>query len=795
MRIPFRQGVFIFQQDSSLTPIHIRKNPDLMYLDVGVFPKSTIGSIADGSSNYLFSEVISISKAWGPFSPGVTQYFYWDIDKLTGELTRGITNFEPIYSPAAPLNPQLDQHWFDKTTSKMKVWAGTKWQDKLRLFAGIYQSSGSLTLYVNSSTAGPNYASEANAGYILRDYDGRPIRLATGEFLTTDTDIKVSAYLSQAVTKPSPQFLDVSAAEYIPRFSIVALSMPNKVVLASSNPSDYKKPVGIVTVDLIPGEVTSMIFEGVITNPLWAFPNSALGEPLFCDPTGQLTLSRPITDISFRVGTVLGTNVIRVLIEDDLTGLVQRTATHVVKYLDDLLDVTATTSPIDQQVLAFFTASNQWQPLTLTIPKTEYLDDLLDVTATTSALDQQVLTFSSLTGQWQPASVPRVEYLEQLLDVTATTSPLDEQVLAFSTLSNQWQPASIPKVEYLDQLLDVTATTSALDEQVLAFSTATGQWQPLTLTIPPAVEYLEQLLDVTATTSPLDEQVLAFSTATGQWQPASIPKVEYLEQLLDVTATTSPLDEQVLAFSTATGQWQPASIPKVEYLEQLLDVTATTSPLDEQVLAFSTATGQWQPASIPKVEYLNDLLDVTATTTPLDQQVLAFSTATGQWQPLTLDIPPAIEYLDDLLDVSVNSETLEPGAGLIYDGESWTNKNIDFYDIACFIEDKPTTSTTLLSFVAPRNFEFLPNFDNSQAISQVASTVIYTLTIKKNLETIGYVTFQAGSSIGDVYLDTESIASEPLRFNFGDILTVHSPIFQDSTLKDIAITLIAKVLL
>jgi len=40
MRIPFRQGVFIFQQDSSLTPIHIRKNPDALYLDVAISPKS-----------------------------------------------------------------------------------------------------------------------------------------------------------------------------------------------------------------------------------------------------------------------------------------------------------------------------------------------------------------------------------------------------------------------------------------------------------------------------------------------------------------------------------------------------------------------------------------------------------------------------------------------------------------------------------------------------------------------------------------------------------------------------------
>lgn len=600
MRIPFRQGVFIFQQDSSLTPIHIRKNPDPKYLDVAVFPKSTIGSMADGSSNYLFSEVISVPHAWGPFTPGSTQYFYWDIDKLTGELTRGITNFEPIYSPAPPLNPQIDQHWFDKSVSKMKFWTGTKWQDKLRLFAGIYQSSGSLTLFVNSSTAGPDYAAEADGGYILRDYDGRPIRLATGEFLTTDTDIKVSAYLSQAVTKPSPQFLDVSAAEYIPRFSIVALSMPNKVVLASSNPADYKKPVGIVTVDLIPGEVTSMIFEGVLVNPLWGFPNGALGEPLFCDPTGQLTLSRPVTDISFRVGTVLGPNIIRVLIEDDLTGLVQRTATHVVKYLDDLLDVTATTNPLDQQVLAFFTATEQWLPLTL--PKTEYLDDLLDVTATNSALDQQVLTFS---------------------------------------------------------------------------------------------------------------------TSTGQWQPASVPRVQYLEELLDVTATTSPLDQQVLTFTTASGQWQPVSFLKVEYLEDLLDVTATTNPLDEQVLAFSTATEQWQPVTLPK---------------------------------------------------------------------------FDYYDIACFIEDKPTSSTTLLSFVSPRSFDFLPAFTNSQALSLVASTATYTLTIKKNLQPIGYVTFLASSSSGVVTFDTATTVENPLSFVFGDVLTIHSPGTQDSALKDIAITLIAKTL-
>ena len=634
MRIPFRQGVFIFQQDSSLTPIHIRKNPDALYLDVAISPKSIIGSICDGTSNYLFSEVVSVSRAWGPFTPNTTQYFYWDIDKLTGELTRGITNFEPIYSPHAPLTPQVDQHWFDKSTSKMKVWTGIKWQDKLRLFAGFYQSSGSVNLFVNSTTAGPEYVSESDAGYILRDYDGRPIRLSSGEFLTTDTDIKVSAYLSQAVTKPSPQFLDVSAAEYIPRFSIVALSAPNKIVLASSNPLDYKKPVGIVTVDLIPGEVTSMIFEGVVINPLWNFSNDVLGEPLFCDPTGKLTLSRPITEISFRVGTVLGPNIVRVLIEDDLTGLVQRTATFVVRYLEDLLDVTATVSPSDQQVLSFSTDTNKWQPLTLS--KTEYLDQLLDVTATSVAIDQQVLTFSSSTNKWQPASVPRVEYLEQLLDVTGTVSPLDQQVLSFSTLTGQWQPETIPRVEYLDQLLDVTGTNTALDQQVLTFSSSTNQWEPQTV--------------------------------------------------------------------------------------------------------------------------------------------------------------PRTEYLNDLLDVSINSTTLEDGGALVYDGSSWTNKTIDFYDIAMFIESTPTTNTTLLSFIAPRPFTFLPNFANSHAVALSASTSTYVLNIKKNFGPIGYVTFEGSITNGTITSEVDSDGTL-LSFNSGDILTVHSSDNRDSSIRDIAITLIAKTLL
>ena len=135
MKLTFRQGIVRYEIDSARTPIFLRINHGFVDLIVNDTP--TIFTIAHFEQDYLFSEPRTALNAWGPFEEGEDYYLYWDVDLLTGELSRGYTTVQPAYLPTAP-HPQVDLHWFDLTNTVMKVWSGESWVVKLRVFSAFF---------------------------------------------------------------------------------------------------------------------------------------------------------------------------------------------------------------------------------------------------------------------------------------------------------------------------------------------------------------------------------------------------------------------------------------------------------------------------------------------------------------------------------------------------------------------------------------------------------------------------------------------------------------------------------
>jgi hypothetical protein len=158
MRVTFRQGI-IRRQTVLTAPAFLRKTSlSGNTIDLVVTDQPTVVTFAHYSANYLIEESRTVTAAWGSggsnsnnatLTPGQTQYLYWDIDLGSGQLTYGWTAVSPLISASEPLNPVHDTHWFDTVNTRMRVFrkpgpADGNWQDKIRLFAGVYDQSANL---------------------------------------------------------------------------------------------------------------------------------------------------------------------------------------------------------------------------------------------------------------------------------------------------------------------------------------------------------------------------------------------------------------------------------------------------------------------------------------------------------------------------------------------------------------------------------------------------------------------------------------------------------------------------
>lgn len=293
MRTPFRQGIvtappnFLSAQGSSVS-LNIAR------------PAMVTFTVADGAANYLIAERFPVANAWsGPFVPGVDYWLYWDINVRTGARTFGHTLREPIEAAVPPLNPQHDQHWFDTTTTTMKVWNSTsnQWVKRIRLFAAKLQAG---TIIVSMSINAPSFiGTQVGAlenipvfsGSLMFDANGDPIKRSNGTFFTTE-DVVVTGIASSSQVKVGGIVTEAVSDENIPAYSIVHFTDFHHVRLATNamlNSGAY----GIIEVDAPTGTVVNVVSSGVITNPSWDWSALGVNAPLYVSEDGTLTPNQP----------------------------------------------------------------------------------------------------------------------------------------------------------------------------------------------------------------------------------------------------------------------------------------------------------------------------------------------------------------------------------------------------------------------------------------------------------------------------------------------------------------------
>lgn len=300
MKLTFRQGIARHQTDVSGNSTFLqRSSVNGQFVDLVVSPTPTVLVFAHRDGTYLIEELKTVPNAWGPVSTGTT-YLFWDVNLLTGALTRGVTLHPPIYAGQAPVNPQNDQHWFNTDEKVMRVWNGSKWVEKIRLFAGTVTSGSIIHPMATGSQAG--LTGNFEAGNIVLDSFGMPLRQSNGCFVTTATWLGV-VNLGTVTARLDSAIMSGMAAEELPKFSLVQMRPGRRLVLARCG--DYTSRIaGIVTEDLFEGEVGRVISTGVVRSNNWSFPDDSVNFPLFCGPTGEVTTNVPQSGVVQQIGFV-----------------------------------------------------------------------------------------------------------------------------------------------------------------------------------------------------------------------------------------------------------------------------------------------------------------------------------------------------------------------------------------------------------------------------------------------------------------------------------------------------------
>ena len=272
-------------------------------------------TFAHGSSDYLQVFDRSVPNAWTLTPGSANNYLFLDIDLLTSDVSFGVTLIEPIVSLIAPLDLVNDQHWFDLNATTMKVWStsANKWLVRIRLFVGSAArgNSAQISQYDIGSSIGLNV--ESRPGFIMLDSLLQPLRTSPGEFLTSDTPVRVRniSGTSGVLANPLNAFIPVKAGENIPAMSMVYFSDADTVSLASSNPSFVvpRAPIGLIQESLAQSEMGVLTISGDVSYNQWEW-TAHIGKPVYTDSTGQIVASRPEGLLVYRVGVVKNHNTI-----------------------------------------------------------------------------------------------------------------------------------------------------------------------------------------------------------------------------------------------------------------------------------------------------------------------------------------------------------------------------------------------------------------------------------------------------------------------------------------------------
>lgn len=312
MIIDFRQGIISAQTNNSFLELvsgKVNINVDIAHVNL---------AFAYATHDYLFTESEQIIGAWSSFPSNKTIYLYWDIDIITGVRTFGTTAIAPSFGDLLPNNPLTDQHYFDYNDKKMKVWSGTQWIEKIRVFAGYVQNNAILVPNALGTQVGLN--SQVALGYILFNSNNQPLRVADSNnryyFLTTEDQVHTQQDIYNAY-KIDSLLMDGKALEPIPAYSCITWKGAKQLGVASY--IDYTRPcIGIAVESFGTNETKRFVTKGFLTNYNFWNWTEAPNTPLWVGSTGQITTVVPQQWSIQKIGHIVSPDTIFIDIEDQI---------------------------------------------------------------------------------------------------------------------------------------------------------------------------------------------------------------------------------------------------------------------------------------------------------------------------------------------------------------------------------------------------------------------------------------------------------------------------------------------
>lgn len=280
MIIDFRQGIITYPTSGNLQRF-------LEFSDGFVSLNAADGRIdvtmANGDENYLHTESTTVNAAWGPITPNVDAWLYWNLNGLTAHRTFGVTYIQPQYGPTAPPSPVNDLHWFDTTNNIMRVYTSGKWVTRIRAFACKINNATITPLgagIINRPFAGTQVGLTGvniPVGRIIVDSVGQPIRKQNGQLFTTEDEFFINGSPINTI-RLEANVLQAEAIENIARFQPVKFVEFGKIALAKYDDT-YTTAIAMAMEDIHQGSVGTLCMQGVITNPEWNW--DTVGKPLW----------------------------------------------------------------------------------------------------------------------------------------------------------------------------------------------------------------------------------------------------------------------------------------------------------------------------------------------------------------------------------------------------------------------------------------------------------------------------------------------------------------------------------
>lgn len=305
MRIPFRQGVVQAEQPQFI-------QVSLPYASLYVQDTPLIATMSAGTKDYLVIEKVSVQNAWGPLAPGQTVWLYLDLDIRTGVRTFGKTNIAPIVSSTAPTHPSQGRHWYDTGNRTVKVWIGSTWQVKNRVFlckldSGVIPTS--LTQNADFTGSQVDDSTVIFAGQVVFDNSNNPLKGTDGKFITTEDKLRTQTAMGAGV-KLSALISEAEAAENLPAYSIVTYVDFGRINRANATTGTETGQYGIIESSAAKGETVNVVTSGIVSNASWDWTSVGINQPLYCTSTGLLSTS-PVAPNQIPIATIVGKQTIQ----------------------------------------------------------------------------------------------------------------------------------------------------------------------------------------------------------------------------------------------------------------------------------------------------------------------------------------------------------------------------------------------------------------------------------------------------------------------------------------------------